>query len=57
MDKRLLTGFKATAGAAFNKLLNQRAKIKSIKINHLENHTSSQENYFDHFANPSFVHN
>jgi hypothetical protein len=39
VDKRLLTGLKATARAAFNKMLNQTAKIKSIKINYLEIHT------------------
>jgi hypothetical protein len=39
VDKGLLTAFKATARAAFNKLLNQTAKIKSIKIKHLEIHT------------------
>jgi hypothetical protein len=57
VDKRLLTGFKATARAAFNKLLNQTAKIKPIKINYLEIHSSSQENYFANFVNSSFVHN
>jgi hypothetical protein len=39
VDKRLLTGLKATASAAFNKLLNQTAKINIIKIKHLETHT------------------
>jgi len=39
VDKRLLTAFKAAASAAFNKLLNQTAKIKFNKIKYLENHT------------------
>jgi hypothetical protein len=57
VDKRLLTASKATARAAFNKLLNQTAKIKPIKIKHLQTHRYARENYFGNFTNPSFVHN
>jgi hypothetical protein len=35
VDKRHLTALKATARAAFNKLLNQAAKIKPNKIKQL----------------------
>ncbi|MCL6484876.1 MULTISPECIES: hypothetical protein [unclassified Janthinobacterium] len=52
MDKALLTSLKATARAAFNKLLNQTAKIKPIKISYLENQTISPQNYFANFAKP-----
>ncbi|WP_308921929.1 hypothetical protein [Janthinobacterium sp. J1-1] len=57
MDKRLLTALKATARAAFNKLLNQAAKIKPNKIKQLQNHLSTAENNFQDFAISSFVHN
>jgi len=57
VDKALLTGLKATASAAFNKLLNQAAEIISLKINNLQKQCSYTENYLRNFANPSFVHN
>jgi len=57
VDKRHLTALKATARAAFNKLLNQAAKINSNQINQLQNHLSTAENNFRDFATSSFVHN
>ncbi|MGK5027652.1 hypothetical protein [Janthinobacterium sp. RB2R34] len=52
-----MTAPKATAGAAFNKLLNQAAKIKCNKIKWLQTELSTAENSFQNFATSSFVHN